>query len=104
MGIFHGNRCMGCHSFFGSFSWYEFKCCLFTWLCYAGLIADLKIANEKIDGSVTSIPGDIMFKGSALLWKKFFNSLRFKLLNRQVHKVPGSAAVMQAMIDDPATI
>lgn len=70
---------------------------------YAGLIADLKTANEKLDPSVKSIPGDIMFKGSALFWKKFFNSLRFKLLNRQALKVPGSAAEMQAMIDDPAT-
>lgn len=70
---------------------------------YAGIIADLKVANEKLDGSVKSIPGDIIFKGNALLWKKFFNSLRFKLLNRQVHKVAGSGAEMQAMIDDPAT-
>lgn len=70
---------------------------------YAGLIADLKIANEKLDGTIKSIPGDIMFGGSALKWKKFFNSLRFKLLNRQAHKVPASVAEMQAMIDDPAT-
>ena len=70
---------------------------------YAGLITDLKTANEKIDASVNSIQGDIMFNGNALLWKKFFNSLRFKLLNRQATKVSGSAAEMQAMIDDPAT-
>jgi len=70
---------------------------------YAGLIAELATANEKLDGTVKSIPGDIMFGGSALKYKKFFNSLRFKLLNRQAHKVPGSAAIMQAMIDDPAT-
>lgn len=70
---------------------------------YAGLIEDLKIANEKLDASITTVSGDIMFKGSVLLYKKFFNSLRFKLLNRQAHKVPGSAAIMQAMLDDPAT-
>ncbi len=70
---------------------------------YAGLIEDLKVANEKIDGSITSIPGDIMFNGNAMRWKKLFNSLRFKLLNRQAEKVASSAAVMQAMIDDPAT-
>jgi hypothetical protein len=70
---------------------------------YAGIIEDLRLANEKISGSITSIPGDIMFNGDALRWKKLFNSLRFKLLNRQAAKVPGSAATMQAMIDDPAT-
>lgn len=70
---------------------------------YAALIADLKVANEKLDETVKSIPGDIMFSGSALKWKKFFNSLRFKLLNRQAHKVAGSGAEMQTMIDDPAT-
>src|SRR5690606_8463607 len=32
-----------------------------------------------------------------------FNSLRFKLLNRQAHKVPGSGTEMQTMLDDPAT-
>lgn len=70
---------------------------------YSGIIEDLKVANEKINASVTSIPGDIFFSGKALMWKKFFNSTRFKLLNRQAHKVPGSAAEMQAMLDDPAT-
>lgn len=70
---------------------------------YAGIIEDLKLANEKISGSVSSIPGDIMFNGSAMMWKKLFNSLRFKLLNRQAEKVASSAATMQAMLDDPAT-
>lgn len=70
---------------------------------YSGIIADLKTANEKLDGSIKTIPGDILFKGNAMMWKKFFNSLRFKLLNRQVHKVSSSAAEMQAMLDDPAT-
>lgn len=70
---------------------------------YAGAIEQLKIANEKIDGRIRSIPGDILFNGHALMWKKFFNSTRMKLLNRQAHKVPASAAEMQAMLADPAT-
>lgn len=70
---------------------------------YAGIIADLKLANEKLDPSGTAIKGDILFSGKILLWKKFFNSLRFKLLNRQAHLVSSSAAEMQAMLDDPAT-
>lgn len=69
---------------------------------YAGIIEDLKVANEKIDGAITKIPGDILFNGNAMRWKKLFNSLRFKLLNRQAEKVASSAAEMQAMLDDPA--
>ncbi|HEX6223538.1 MAG TPA: SusD/RagB family nutrient-binding outer membrane lipoprotein [Chryseolinea sp.] len=70
---------------------------------YAGVIADLKIANEKLNTSGPAIKGDIMFNGKILLWKKFFNSLRFKLLNRQAHLVSSSSGEMQAMLDDPAT-
>lgn len=70
---------------------------------YASVIESLKIANEKIDGSVTSIPGDILFNGNALMWKKFFNSTRLKLLNRQAHKVTSSAEEMEAMLADAAT-
>lgn len=80
---------------------------------YAGIIEDLKIANEKLDASLSApaIKGDIMFGSvnskvpnyNILLWKKFFNSLRFKLLNRQAHLVTSSSAEMQAMLDDPAT-
>jgi hypothetical protein len=70
---------------------------------YAGLIADLKAANEKLDPSGPAVKGDILFNGNILSWKKLFNSLRFKLLNRQAHKVPGSAAEMQGMLDDPAS-
>jgi hypothetical protein len=69
---------------------------------YAGLIEELKVANELLNPSGTPIKGDIMFNGNIMLWKKFFNSLRFKLLNRQAHLVSSSAAEMQAMIDNPA--
>ena len=70
---------------------------------YAGLIADLKTANEKLSVTGPVVKGDIMFGGNVLKWKKFFNSVRFKLLNRQAHKVPGTGAEMQTMLDDPAT-
>ena len=69
---------------------------------YAGLIEELKVANELLNPSGPAVKGDIMFNGNIMLWKKFFNSLRFKLLNRQAHLVSSSAAEMQAMIDDPA--
>jgi hypothetical protein len=70
---------------------------------YAGIIEDLRIANEKLDPTGTPIKGDIMFNGKILLWKKFFNSLRFKLLNRQAHLVSSSSAEMQTMLDNPST-
>jgi hypothetical protein len=70
---------------------------------YTGIIADLKTANEKLSSSGPAIKGDIMFNGQIILWKKFFNSLRFKLLNRQAHLVASSSAEMQVMMDDPTT-
>jgi hypothetical protein len=70
---------------------------------YAGLIADLEQANALLNPSGPRVQGDILFGGDVMMWKKFFNSLRFKLLNRQAHKVASSAAEMQAMISDPTT-
>ncbi len=70
---------------------------------YAGIIEDLKTANAKLDPAGPAVNGDILFGGDVMMWKKFFNSLRFKLLNRQAHKVASSSAEMQAMLDDPAT-
>ena len=69
---------------------------------YAGIIEDLKMANEKLDPdpAAPKVNGDILFNGDIMMWKKFFNSLRFKLLNRQAAKVASSAADMQAMLDD----
>ncbi len=70
---------------------------------YAGMIEDLKMANQKLDPAGAAVKGDIMFGGDTMMWKKFFNSLRFKLLNRQAHKVASSAAEMRTMLSDPAT-
>jgi hypothetical protein len=70
---------------------------------YAGIIEELKLANLMLDPSGPQVKGDIMFSGKILLWKKFFNSLRFKLLNRQANLVSSSSAEMQAMLDDPTT-
>ncbi len=70
---------------------------------YAGLIEELKIANEILNPSGPSVKGDIMYTGNILRWKKLFKSLRFKLLNRQAHLVSSSGTEMQAMIDDPST-
>ncbi len=71
---------------------------------YAGLLADLKLANEKLSVSGPAVNGDIMFEGDILRWKKFANSLRLKLANRQAAKKPAeSRAIMQEILGDPST-
>ncbi len=71
---------------------------------YAGLLNDLKLANEKLVVGGPAISGDILFDGDVLRWKKFANSLRLKLANRQAAKKPAeSRAVMVEILGDPAT-
>ncbi|RDV13479.1 SusD/RagB family nutrient-binding outer membrane lipoprotein [Pontibacter diazotrophicus] len=71
---------------------------------YAGLLNDLKLANEKLVVGGPAISGDILFDGDILRWKKFANSLRLKLANRQAAKKPAeSRAVMAEILGDPAT-
>jgi hypothetical protein len=70
---------------------------------YADLLEDLKIANEKLTVGGAAISGDIMFGGKIELWKKFANSLRLKLANRQAAKKPAeSRAIMGEILADPA--
>ncbi|MCJ8167486.1 SusD/RagB family nutrient-binding outer membrane lipoprotein [Pontibacter sp. E15-1] len=71
---------------------------------YAGLLNDLKLANEKLVVGGPKVTGDIMFNGDILRWKKFANSLRLKLANRQAAKKPAeSSAVMTEIVSDPVT-
>lgn len=70
---------------------------------YAGLLNDLKLANEKLVVGGPSVSGDIMFNGNILRWKKMANSLRLKLANRQAAKKPNeSRAIMAEIMGDPA--
>lgn len=70
---------------------------------YAAILADLKLANEKLSVSGPAIAGDIMFGGDILRWKKFTNSLRLKLANRQAAKKPSeSRAIMQEIVSNPS--
>jgi len=48
---------------------------------YAGIMADLKKANEILTGTNT-ISGDILYGGDILKWRKFANSLRLRLAMR----------------------
>jgi hypothetical protein len=69
---------------------------------YASLLNDLKLANEKLSVTGPRVAGDIMFNGDILRWKKFANSLRLKLANRQAAKKPSeSRAIMQEIISNP---
>jgi len=67
---------------------------------YPQLLANLKRANDIIDLD-GSISGDILYNGDMLLWKKFANSLRARLLMR-ISKVRDVAQDLQAIVDDPS--
>lgn len=73
---------------------------------YAGLLADLKTANEKlvVGGPVVSASADILYAGDILKWKKFANSLRLRLANRQAVKKPAeSRAIMAEILGNAAS-
>jgi len=68
---------------------------------YAGLLNDLKVANEKLAVNGPAIAGDILYSGDILKWKKFANSLRLRLANRQAAKKPAeSKAIMAEILAD----
>ncbi|WP_215225823.1 SusD/RagB family nutrient-binding outer membrane lipoprotein [Echinicola shivajiensis] len=71
---------------------------------YAGLMADLKMANENLKVGGPAISGDILFEGDIMKWKMFANSLRLKLANHQAAKKPAeSKAIMAEILGDPST-
>jgi hypothetical protein len=70
---------------------------------YEALLNDLKIANEKLNSAGPAITGDIVHNGNILRWKRFANSLRLRLANRQaVKKSAESRAIMREILSDPA--
>ncbi len=69
---------------------------------YEALLNDLKIANEKLNPAGPAISGDIVHNGNILRWKRFANSLRLRLANRQAAKKPAeSRAIMREILSDP---
>ncbi|PWJ60286.1 SusD-like starch-binding protein associating with outer membrane [Dyadobacter jejuensis] len=71
---------------------------------YAGLLNDLKMANELLTPSGPAIAGDILYNGDILKWKKFTNSLRLRIANRQAAKKPTeSRAIFKEILDNPTT-
>ncbi len=70
---------------------------------YAGLLEDLKTANEKLTVGGPAVNGDILYGGDVLKWKKLANALRVRLANRQAAKKPAeSRAILQEILSDPA--
>jgi hypothetical protein len=71
---------------------------------YAGMLNDLKTANAKLTVGGPAIAGDILYSGNILKWKKFANSLRLRLANRQAAKKPTeSRAIMAEILANPTT-
>jgi hypothetical protein len=71
---------------------------------YSGLLVDLKLANEKLRVGGPAVSGDILYNGDILKWKKFANSLRIRIANRQATKKPAeSKAVFAEILGNPAT-
>jgi hypothetical protein len=70
---------------------------------YAGMLADLATANDKLNTAGPAISGDILYGGSILKWKKFANSLRLRLANRQAAKKPAESKAIMAEILGNAT-
>jgi len=69
---------------------------------YEALLNDLKIANEKLNPAGPAITGDIVHNGNILRWKRFANSLRLRLANRQAAKKSAeSRAIMREILSDP---
>jgi len=70
---------------------------------YEGMLNDLKLANEKLTVGGPTVVGDIIYGGNVLKWKKFANSLRVRLANRQAAKKPAaSKAILAEILGDPA--
>ena len=71
---------------------------------YAGILANLKAAGEQLDPAGLPIEKDILFGSDILMWKKFANSLRLRLANRQAGREPGaSAAIFAEILGNPTT-
>jgi hypothetical protein len=67
---------------------------------YAGILNDLKTANELL-GPGETVVGDLIYNGDVQQWKKLANSLRLRYLLR-ISDVKDVKADMQAILSDPA--
>ncbi len=71
---------------------------------YADLLMKLKEASDMIDVNGTAISGDVLYGGDLLKWKKFANSLRLRLANRQAVANPSeSRAIVAEILGNPSS-
>ena len=68
---------------------------------YAGIIQELKQANQLLSIDGGPIRNDILFDGDVMKWKKFTNSLLLRLLLRRSAKVDPTQD-MQEILGNPA--
>ena len=69
---------------------------------YKDLLKELKEASDQINTSSAAFAsGDAIYKGNALKWKKFANSLSIRIANRVRHKLSEADARMQEIISNP---
>lgn len=69
---------------------------------YPDLLRELREANDLLKGNTAEInaKGDVMFKGKALQWRKFANTLRLRMLLRISKVYTPAFTEMQAIMND----
>lgn len=67
---------------------------------YAGILADLKKANEILGTSSEAVSGDLIYNGNITNWRELANSLRLRYLLRISNKRDVSADV-QSIVGNP---
>jgi len=65
---------------------------------YADLLSELERANNLLDSGSGSIEGDILLGGDALMWRKFCNSLRLKLIMAANQQMGNAAAQFSSIV------
>lgn len=72
---------------------------------YPDMLAKLQDANDKLGKATGAIDAtaDVLYKGSALDWRKFANSLSLRLLLRCKKAYPDAVSKIQAIVGDPDT-
>jgi hypothetical protein len=67
---------------------------------YAGILAELELANSILGNTSEVLNGDILYEGDVESWKKFANGLSLRILLRQSGRIDPSAA-MQNIVENP---
>ncbi|MEM9672823.1 MAG: SusD/RagB family nutrient-binding outer membrane lipoprotein [Bacteroidota bacterium] len=68
---------------------------------FAGILEDLRTANNLLQTSGPAIAGDLIFQGDLTKWKKFTNSLRVRILMRIADKQDVSSELQEIVSSLP---